>query len=264
VRGKSISIHSSRGGTGKTLLATNLAMIMARKGLKVALLDLDFRAPSLFGVFSECLKSPVHCWLNDYLDNRCQAGDVVFDVSQGLGLTGKLLVGFSNPSVEVIGSMAERSRSREVSSMRRLFLLRSKILGEMGVDYCFLDTSPGVQHTSVNAAVSSDLSILVTTVDSLDISSTADMLHELYDAFERKSVVLINKYSPEARAQDANGKQKVVECVEQALDRPVLGAIPCYCDVLQTDRSVILAIEKPDHPFVKDLETIAAKIEKLS
>ena len=45
--GKSISIHSSRGGTGKTLLATNLAVLYAQSGLNVALIDLDFRAPSL-------------------------------------------------------------------------------------------------------------------------------------------------------------------------------------------------------------------------
>lgn len=44
--GKTIAIHSSRGGTGKSVIATNLAIILARRGLNVALLDLDFRAPS--------------------------------------------------------------------------------------------------------------------------------------------------------------------------------------------------------------------------
>jgi MinD-like ATPase involved in chromosome partitioning or flagellar assembly len=264
LRGKSISIHSSRGGTGKTLLATNLAVLLARKGLKVALLDVDLRAPSLFGVFSKVVSLPVNCWLNDYLDGRCQAADVVVDVSMGLGLPGKLLVGFANPNVEVIRSMVERSRAWEVATVRRLFLLRSKLFGELGVDYCFLDTSPGVQYTSVNATVSSDLAIVVTTLDSLDLTSTKDMLHELYDAFEKKTVVLINKVFPEARALDVEGKNGVVGRVEQVLGRPVLGAIPCYCDVLQTDRSVILAIDRTDHPFVRDLEAIAAKLEELT
>ena len=68
---KCISIHSSRGGTGKSLLATNLAVLYAKKGLNVALLDLDFRAPSLEGIFSKAIPNPVDCWLNDYLNGRC-------------------------------------------------------------------------------------------------------------------------------------------------------------------------------------------------
>jgi MinD-like ATPase involved in chromosome partitioning or flagellar assembly len=261
MKGKCISIHSSRGGTGKTLLVTNLAVLYAQKGLNVALIDVDFRAPSLFGVFSNILNTRVQFWLNDYLDGRCQAHDVMVNVSEGLGLKGKLLIGFANPNVEVIRSMLERSRAWEVAAIRRLFSLRSTLFGELGVDYCFFDTSPGVQYMSVNAAVSSDLSVVVTTLDSLDLSSTEGMIHELYDAFEKKTAVLINKVFPETHALDEAAKQRIVQRMEQTFGRPVLGAIPCYCDVLQTDRSVILAIEKPGHPFVRDLKAIAAKLE---
>ncbi len=45
MKDKVISLHSSRGGTGKTIIATNLAAIYAKRGLNIALLDLDFRAP---------------------------------------------------------------------------------------------------------------------------------------------------------------------------------------------------------------------------
>ena len=48
---KVICIHSSRGGTGKTLIALNIAATYASMGKSVALLDLDFRAPSLYTVF---------------------------------------------------------------------------------------------------------------------------------------------------------------------------------------------------------------------
>ncbi|MEJ2724265.1 MAG: P-loop NTPase, partial [Deltaproteobacteria bacterium] len=64
MRGKAISIHSSLGGTGKTVIAVNLAVILAKKGFKIAILDLDFRAPSLATVFSEGFETPVKCWLN--------------------------------------------------------------------------------------------------------------------------------------------------------------------------------------------------------
>jgi MinD-like ATPase involved in chromosome partitioning or flagellar assembly len=86
--GKMISFHSSRGGTGKTLIATNLAAMFAKKGLRVALLDLDFRAPSLKSVFSRGIKQPVEFWLNDFMNGLCSISQVLVDVSQSYALEG--------------------------------------------------------------------------------------------------------------------------------------------------------------------------------
>ena len=69
--GKCISIHSLRGGAGRTIVSTNLAFLMAKKGLNVALLDLDFKAPSLAGMFSREKKLSTECYLNSYFDGRC-------------------------------------------------------------------------------------------------------------------------------------------------------------------------------------------------
>lgn len=88
------------------------------------------------------------------------------------------------------------------------------------------------------------------------------MLHELYDAFEKKSSIVINKVFPQVMAPNNECKQDVVRRVEKILGRSILGAIPCYCDVLQTDRSTVLAIEQPNHPFIKDLEAIMKKLEQ--
>jgi len=46
-----ITVHSYKGGTGKTLLSVNLAAMFADRGKKTCLLDLDFRAPSLCVIF---------------------------------------------------------------------------------------------------------------------------------------------------------------------------------------------------------------------
>jgi len=63
--GKTIAIHSCRGGTGKSVIAANLAIILARKGLDIALLDLDFRAPSLAASLSKDDTGLVKWRLND-------------------------------------------------------------------------------------------------------------------------------------------------------------------------------------------------------
>ena len=44
---KIIAVHSYKGGTRKTRMSTNLAAIYAMNKHKVALFDMDFRAPNL-------------------------------------------------------------------------------------------------------------------------------------------------------------------------------------------------------------------------
>ena len=164
--GKTIAIHSCRGGTGKSVIAANLAIILARKGLSIALLDLDFRAPSLAAIFSKDDKDLVEWWLNDFLNSRCTAEQVVMDVSGKYNLEGRLLLGLANPSIDAIRGMADKSSSWEVAAVKKIFSLLSSLFKEMNIDCCILDTSPGVQYSSVNAVVSSDVSVVITTLDS--------------------------------------------------------------------------------------------------
>jgi MinD-like ATPase involved in chromosome partitioning or flagellar assembly len=263
MKAKAISIHSSRGGTGKTVIATNLAAILASKGYNVALLDLDFRAPSLATVFSKRIEAPVGCWLNDFLDGRCTADQVLIDVSGQFSLKGKLLVGLANPSIEAIRNILGKSSAWEVTAVKRLFSLLSSLFNNMNIDCCLLDTSPGVQYSSINSAVSSDLTVVVTTLDSLDLEGTGNMLFDLYDALARRTVVLVNKYSPETRILKGERRESLASKVEKVLKHPVIGMIPCFCDVLQQERAAIMALENPNHPFVKKLEEVAEKLEEV-
>jgi MinD-like ATPase involved in chromosome partitioning or flagellar assembly len=256
---KAIAIHSSRGGTGKTVIATNLATILANQGLNVALLDLDFRAPSLATIFSEAIKIPVKYWLNDFLNGKCDAEQTLIGVSEKYNLKGRLLIGLANPDITAVRSIMEKSRAWEVTAVKKLFSLLST-LNKMNVDFCFSDTSPGVQYSSINAIASSDLSLIITTLDSLDLRGTEDMLSELYDALDKNAMVLVNKFSPETRIKSNERNDKLVDKLERILNHPVIGVIPCYCDVLQTERTTILALEKPNHPFIRDIVKIAEKL----
>jgi MinD-like ATPase involved in chromosome partitioning or flagellar assembly len=261
MKSKIVAFHSSRGGTGKTTIATNLALAYALEGLNVALLDLDFRAPSLFGVFSDAVQRPVKRWLNDFMHNQCPLEDVLVDVSEIYSLSGKLFVGFANPNLEAIRNMMGRSRSWEAGAAKRLFSIRNNLFDVLGVDCCILDTSPGIQYSSINSVVSSDVAVVVTTLDSLDVAGVKNMLTEFYDEFEKKSTVLLNKVFPQTRIWSEEKRSELISRMEMFFCRPVLGVIPCYCDVLESKRTSLLAIDKPDHPFLEDLKEVMKKLD---
>jgi septum site-determining protein MinD len=262
MKGKTISINSARGGTGKTVISTNIAMVLASQGSNVALLDMDFRAPSLAAVFAKQVKEEKEFWLNDYLNGKCSAEQAIQEIPRG-EIKGKLYVGFANPSVQAISNIMEKSQAWEVSAIKRLFSLREVMFNEMKIDYCVLDTSPGIQYSSVNAAVASDLCILVTTLDMLDMKSAEILLRDLYDNVAKKTVVLINKVFPETCPWPHERILELVKIAESNLNHKVIGIIPCYCNVLQAGRTSFFAEDRAFHPFLQNLEDIVGNIRTL-
>ena len=260
---KMIAIHSSRGGTGKTTIATNMAVTYARQGLNIVLLDLDFRAPSLFGVFSKGIQSPVKSWINDFMLDRCTLEQVLIDISEEYNVEGKLLIGLANPAIEAIRNIMGRSRAWEVAAAKKLFSIRTTLFTELQTDCCILDTSPGIQYSSINGVVSSDVAVVVTTLDSVDLEGVKNMLVEFYDEFEKKSVILMNKVFPQTRVWSDNERDGLIIAMENSFERPVIGLIPCYCDVLEANRDSLLIAENPDHPFLRDLQEVARKVEHM-
>ncbi len=195
------------------------------------------------------------------MDGQCKIDQTLIDVSQTYDLEGRLLVGLANPAAEAVRGMMEKSRSWETSAVKKLFSLRSSLFDDMNVDCCLFDTSPGIQHASINAIVSSDVAVIITTLDSIDIVGVKNMLAEFYDVFEKKNAVIVNKVFPEARAWSSQKQDEIIHDLEKTFRHPVIGMLPCYCDVLQAERSSLLAADNPDHPFIKKLWEVGEKLE---
>ena len=256
--GKIMAVHSYKGGTGKTSLAVNLAASYARRGKKVCLMDLDFRAPSLHALF-EAHKAEY--WLNDYLNGICEIDKVLIDASRDYGNGGKLLVVLANPSTEAIRDMTAKDRKWEMKALGRLLSLRSSLLNDSGLDYLILDTSPGLQYSSINAIVTADVVLVVTSLDASDIKGSQRMTSELYDLFEKKTGILINKVIADYLSSKEELK-KFNKYIKSVYSLPILATIPCYCEVLRAAGDFIFSEEKPDHPFTENLEKLATKLEK--
>jgi MinD-like ATPase involved in chromosome partitioning or flagellar assembly len=247
-----ITFHSYKGGTGKTLLSINLAAIFANRGKKVCLLDLDFSAPSLHAIFKTV---KTEYWMNDYLNRACEIDKVLNDCSSDCVAREKLFVGLANPSSEAIRDMASKDRKWEMEALGRLFSLKNSLLEDLHFDYVILDTSPGLQYSSINAVVSAGVVLVVTTLDKSDMEGTQRMTQDLYRLFDRKTEVMLNKVP-----FDFLPLRKRERKLER-LRLPVVGAIPCSCDILEAEGEYFFAAKKPNHVFTRTLQEVAAKIE---
>jgi MinD-like ATPase involved in chromosome partitioning or flagellar assembly len=205
-------IHSYRGGTGKTLLATNLSAAYAKKE-KVCLLDYDFSAPGLHGI----LKSMPEFWINDYLNGDCEIEEVISEAYPNL------YVGLANPDSEAIRDIVGKSRSWETEALNKTVSLRAT-LTEMGFGKIIFDTPPGLAYSAINAVIASDLVVLVMRMESMDILGTKEMMKGVYELLEKPSVVAVNMVTPT--------QQKVLTpTLEKIFGEQILKYIPCLCEV---------------------------------
>jgi len=256
--GRIIAVHSYKGGTGKSLLTVNIAAAYANRGKKVCVLDLDFRAPSLQSIFRQ---ESSEYWLNDYLNGACEINKVLIDYTPQCKCDGTMFVGLANPATEALRDMSAKDRKWEMRALGRLLSLKNTLLNDMELDYLLFDTSPGLQYSSINAIVSADVVLVVSTIDASDIAGTRRMTHELYDLFEKKTGILMNKVPIEFLSSDAE-REGAYRRFESMHTLPVLMVIPCFCDVLRAGGSKIFVRDERGHPFARCVEEIAAKVEK--
>jgi len=255
--GAVLAVHSYKGGTGKTMISTNLAAILARQGKNVCLIDLDLRAPSLDATFAANGKH----WINDFLSGTCEPMEVLKDFSKEKNTNGRLLVALANPSMDAIREIVTKDKRWEMGALRQLLSLKEFLTNNLAMDYVIMDTSPGLSYGSINAVAASDLVLVVSTWDASDITGTQGMIGELYDLLERRAIVIMNKI-PEQLIAAEEMKERLADQFKRAFKLPVMDLLPCYCDILRQERATIMALDKPDHPFSKSLVEIVGKVEK--
>ncbi|MEM3517380.1 MAG: MinD/ParA family protein, partial [Candidatus Bathyarchaeia archaeon] len=242
---KTIAIHSYKGGTGKTSIAVNLATIAAAKGKNVCILDYDFRAPSLQVAFGENPKF----WLNDFLEGNISLQDALIELTDKYNFKGKLLAGFANPNSQALRSMMIKDRIWEMRALHKTLSAKRSLNQEMGIDILIFDTSPGMIYSSINALASSDLIFIVMKGDEYDLEGTKELINGLYEVLGKKTQIILNKIPLNYFTSETSEKLKI--SIQEKLGLPVISLIPCDCNLLATGGRAIIAINQPNHPFVK-------------
>ncbi len=252
---KIVSIHSFRGGTGKSNTTANLAVMLARAGHRVGIVDTDIQSPGVHVLFQ--LDDGRMKWaLNDYLWGHCRIDQAAYDVT-----------------TTAIGS------ADETSERPRLFLIPASIKsGEIGrvlkegydvgllndgfkqlirqlkLDVLLIDTHPGVNEETLLSIAVSDILLLVLRPDNQDFQGTAVTL-ELARRLDVENILLVvNKVPP------GMDRGKLREKVESAYDAKVTAMLPLNYEIVRLASAGIFINRYPDHPFSRELQTVADRM----
>jgi MinD-like ATPase involved in chromosome partitioning or flagellar assembly len=260
---RSIAFHSYKGGTGKTTLISNIAALYAKNGFNVALLDFDLYAPSLGSYY----KKKPNLFINDLLSGQSKISEIVHDLTNELGLSGRFLVGFSSPQKEDINEIEIRHDSKwQIEAVKRFIAAKKELVEKYKIDYLFLDTSPGIRYWSINTLATADYIFLLLKDSDMDIEGTRKMINDIYDSLCRygaKYYIVLNKVPGETAAPGIN-QQEWIANLERIIGAEIVGTIPCYCDIQFSRHEFLFAINQPSHPFSIRLAKVAEAIKTLS
>ncbi len=272
--GKTLAFHSYKGGTGKTTLIANLAALYAKDGMKVCLLDFDLYAPSLGMYFRKKPAVYLNNLLRGELDTpggAVDASSLIMDVSSELGVDGKLLLGFSSPNKEDIDEIEfQHDQKWQLKAIKRFQSFKNQLFEEYGIDYLFLDTSPGIRYWSINTLAVANLLFLVMKTSDMDIEGTKKMVNDIYDVLTRygksKYYVVLNKVPGVENSKGAQWDFAELEWSEELrkeIGTEVVGSVPCFCDIQFSRHEFLFAIKHPEHPFSIKVADLAERIKVL-
>ncbi|KXK13873.1 MAG: cobyrinic acid ac-diamide synthase [Chloroflexi bacterium OLB14] len=248
---KIISVHSFRGGTGKSNTTANLAALLAMDGARVAVVDTDIASPGIHVLFNLDESEMVHS-LNDYLWGKCSIEEAAHDVTGHVGneIKGQI---FLIPSSIKAGEIARILREGyDVGLLNDGF---RDVVDKMKLDYLLIDTHPGLnEETLLSIAISNSL-IIILRPDSQDYQGTAVTVDVAKKLDVPNMIMLVNK-SP-----DTFDPEDVRTRVEQTYQATVGAVLPHSDKMMTLASSGIFSIKYPDHPVTQGLKKLVELVK---
>jgi MinD-like ATPase involved in chromosome partitioning or flagellar assembly len=247
---KIISIHSFRGGTGKSNTTANITTILAAQGLRVGAIDTDIQSPGIHVLFGMDEDDMGHS-LNDYLWGRCSIEETAHDVTASLGPTVKGKV-FLIPSSIKAGEIARVLREGyDVGLLNDGF---HDLVENLKLDVLMIDTHPGLNEETLLSIAISDALIIILRPDQQDYQGTAVTVEVARKLNVPRLLLLVNKVPEVFNVDDVRAR------VEQTYNSEVAAVLPHSDEMMALASSGIFALQYPDHPVTVSLRQVAAKL----
>jgi MinD-like ATPase involved in chromosome partitioning or flagellar assembly len=252
---KVISIHSFRGGTGKSNVTSNLATLIAQSGKRVGIVDTDIQSPGIHALFG-LNEDIINHTLNDYLWGKCAIEAAAYDVSAILKPQRKLFA--SKGSIHLVpASIKTRDISRILREGYDARLLNDglqNLARHLKLDYLFIDTHPGINEETLLSIIISSLVVLILRPDRQDYQGTAVAVDVAHKLEVPEMLMIVNKVLP---SLDFGELQQQVQ---NAYNTQVAGILPVCDEMFHLGSSGIFCLHYPAHPWTQEISAIARKV----
>ncbi|HEX7976234.1 MAG TPA: MinD/ParA family protein [Anaerolineales bacterium] len=242
-----ISIHSFRGGTGKSNTTASIAALYAQQGLRVGVVDTDIQSPGihvLFGVDGSQVKHS----LNDYLWGKCEIDDAALDVTPS-PLKGRV---FLIPSSIKAGEIARVMRDGyDVGLLNDGF---HDLVEKLNLDVLLIDTHPGLNEETLLSIAISDVLGIILRPDKQDYLGTAVTVEVARQLGVPRMLLVVNKVPQVFDPAEVKAR------VERTYDCVVAGVLPHSDEMMVLASGGIFALLYPDHPLTGMLRQIASQL----
>lgn len=247
---KIVSVHSFRGGTGKSNTTANLAALLAVDGARVGVVDTDIQSPGIHILFNLNETEMVHS-LNDYLWGKCEIQDAAHDVTGNLNADIKGQI-FLIPSSIKAGEIARILREGyDVGLLNDGF---RDVVRELKLDYLLIDTHPGLNEETLLSLAISDALVVIMRPDQQDYQGTAVTVDVARKLDVPKLMILVNKTPSVLDFDDVRAR------VEQTYNATVGAILPHSDEMMILASSGIFTLQYPDHPITQGLKNIVKEI----
>ena len=247
---KIISIHSFRGGTGKSNIIANVAALQAAKGRRIGVIDTDIQSPGIHVLFDLNEEEMVHS-LNDYLWGKCDIKQAAYDVTSHLGpdIKGQVLL---IPSSIRAGEIARVLR--EGYDVGLLNDGIHNLVEDLKLDLLMIDTHPGLNEETLLSIAISDVLAIILRPDRQDYQGTGVTVEVARKLSVPRMLLVVNKvpavFDPaEVKAQ-----------VERTYECEVSAVLPHSDELMALASAGIFALRYPYHSVAVMLQQVAARL----
>ena len=247
---KIISVHSYRGGTGKSNTTANLVTLLSQRGLRVGVVDTDIQSPginTLFGLEQADMKNS----LNDYLWGQCEISDAAYDVTGNLKtpVDGKV---FLIPSSLNAGEIARVLREGyDVGLLDSGF---QELIKKLELDALLIDTHPGLNEETLLSIAISDIVLLILRPDQQDYLGTSVTVEVARKLEVAELLMAVNK------VPSVFDFEEVKATIAKTYNTEVAALMPHADELMVLASAGIFALEYPDHPVTQELQKLADRL----
>ncbi len=246
---KIISIHSFRGGTGKSNIVANIAAVLARAGKRVGVIDTDIQSPGIHVIFGFNAEKMTHS-LDDYLWGLCEIQETCYDVASALGAGVKGRVYLIPSSIKPNDITRILKEGYDVTRLHDGLQTLTKALN---LDALLVDTHPGLNEETLLSIAIADKLVVLLRPDQQDYQGTGVTVQVARKLKVPRLALLVNQVPAELMA-------RMQQQVSETYGCEVVGVLPYSEEFLTLGSAGIFAAQRPEHPISLALEQIADKL----